>query len=63
MIQQAPERADRVLRAAAALVVGFAAAAAQFPATRNFEPFTGAAAFTAHAVAIGFGIAVFNVVA
>ncbi len=44
----------------AIFLVGFAATAAQFLATRNFEPFTGTAAF---AVAIGFGIAVFNLAA
>lgn len=47
----------------AIFLVGFAATAAQFLATRNFEPFTGTAAFTAYAVAIGFGIAVFNLAA
>ncbi|WP_246144437.1 hypothetical protein [Actinacidiphila oryziradicis] len=41
-------------------LVGFAATAAQFLASRNFESFTGAAAFAAYAVAIGFGILVFN---
>ncbi|MFF6999878.1 hypothetical protein ACFY93_33795 [Streptomyces sp. NPDC008313] len=44
----------------AVFLVGFAATAAQFLASRNFEPFTGTAAFTAYAVAIGFGISVFN---
>ncbi len=44
----------------AIFLVGFAATAAQFLASRNFEPFTGAAAY---AVAIGFGIAVFNLAA
>jgi hypothetical protein len=46
--------------AQAVFLVGFAATAAQFLASRNFEPFTGAAAFAAYAVAIGFGILVFN---
>ncbi len=44
----------------AIFLVGFAATAAQSPASRNFEPFTGAAAFTAYAVAIGYGISIFN---
>ncbi|MFJ3481505.1 hypothetical protein [Streptomyces microflavus] len=44
----------------AIFLVGFAATAVQFLATRNFELFTGIAAFTAYAIAIGFGIAVFN---
>lgn len=43
--------------------MGFAVTAAQFLASRNFEPFNGAAAFTAYAVAIGFGISVFNLAA
>ncbi|TWD13154.1 hypothetical protein FB570_11981 [Streptomyces sp. T12] len=47
----------------AIFLVGFAATAAQFLASRNFELFTGAAAFTAYAVAIGFGISVFNLAA
>ncbi|WP_228049481.1 hypothetical protein [Streptomyces justiciae] len=44
----------------AIFLVGFAATAAQFLASRSYEPFTGAAAFLAYAVAIGFGIAIFN---
>ena len=44
----------------AVFLVGFAATAAQFLASRSFEPFTGAAAFTAYAAAIGFGISVFK---
>ncbi|MES4886173.1 hypothetical protein ABVB69_37650 [Streptomyces sp. NPDC000349] len=44
----------------AIFLVGFAATAAQFLASRSFEPFTGAAAFVAYAVAVGFGISVFN---
>ena len=44
----------------AIFLVGFAATAAQFLASRNFEPFTGAAAFLAYGAAIGFGIAIFN---
>jgi hypothetical protein len=32
----------------AIFLVGFAATAVQFLASRSFEPFTGAAAFTAH---------------
>ncbi len=35
----------------AIFLVGFAATAAQFLASRSFEPFTGAAAFMAYAVA------------
>ncbi|WP_247721323.1 hypothetical protein [Streptomyces sennicomposti] len=41
-------------------LVGFAATATQFLASRSFEPFTGTAAFAAYAVAIGYGIAIFN---
>lgn len=44
----------------AIFLVGFAATAAQFLASRSFEPYTGAAAFVAYAVAIAFGISVFN---
>ncbi|MFE5143941.1 hypothetical protein ACFRDV_41050 [Streptomyces fagopyri] len=47
----------------AVFLVGFAATGAQFLAARSFETFTGAAAFTAYAVAIGFGISVFNLAA
>ncbi|MEU0952521.1 hypothetical protein ABZ353_09200 [Streptomyces niveus] len=44
----------------AVFLVGFAATAAQFLASRAFEPFTGAAALAAYAVAIGVGISIFN---
>lgn len=44
----------------AIFLVGFVATAAQFLAFRSFEPFTGTAAFAAYAVAVGFGISVFN---
>ncbi|MCT6781462.1 hypothetical protein LXH09_33000 [Streptomyces sp. CS7] len=47
----------------AIFLVGFAATAAQFLASRGFEPFTGTAAFVAYAVALGFGISVFNLAA
>ncbi|MBQ0850213.1 hypothetical protein J8N05_18625 [Streptomyces sp. BH-SS-21] len=47
----------------AVFLVGFAATAAQFLASRSFEPFSGAAAFVAYAVAVGFGISVFNLAA
>lgn len=46
--------------AKAIFLVGFAATAAQFLASRSFEPFTGAVSFAAYAGAIGFGISVFN---
>ncbi|MFF4031743.1 hypothetical protein ACFYZ2_18690 [Streptomyces sviceus] len=41
-------------------LVGFAATATQFLASRSFEPFSGTAAFAAYAVAIGFGISIVN---
>ncbi|MDT6988099.1 hypothetical protein ACFOSY_15315 [Streptomyces lusitanus] len=44
----------------AIFLVGFAATGAQFLASRSFELFTGTAAFAAYAVAVGFGISVFN---
>ncbi|WP_246618575.1 hypothetical protein [Streptomyces javensis] len=44
----------------AVFLVGFAGTGAQFLASRSFEPFTGTAAFAAYAVAVGFGISVFN---
>jgi hypothetical protein len=44
----------------AVFLVGFAATATQFLASRSFEPFTGTAAFTAYAVAISFGVSIFN---
>ncbi|WP_262062925.1 hypothetical protein [Streptomyces sp. STR69] len=44
----------------AVFLVGFAATAAQFLASRGFEPFTGAAAFGAYACAVVFGVSIFN---
>ncbi|MGK5499930.1 hypothetical protein [Streptomyces sp. URMC 125] len=44
----------------AIFLVGFAATATQFLASRSFEPYTGIAAFAAYAVAVGFGISIFN---
>lgn len=44
----------------AVFLVGFAATAAQFLASRGFELITGTAAFVAYALAVGFGIWVFN---
>ncbi|MFF3326406.1 hypothetical protein [Streptomyces sp. NPDC002889] len=44
----------------AVFLVGFAATAAQFLASRSAQPLLAGAAFVAYAVAIGFGVAVFH---
>ncbi|WP_371661021.1 hypothetical protein [Streptomyces sp. NBC_00280] len=44
----------------AVFLVGSAATATQFLASRTFEPFTGAAAFAAYVIAIAFGVSIFN---
>ncbi|MFF3253936.1 hypothetical protein ACFYWP_23695 [Actinacidiphila glaucinigra] len=44
----------------AVFLVGFAATAAQFLASRSFEALTGTAAFAMYAISIGFGISIFH---
>ncbi|MFD5891765.1 hypothetical protein ACFWHQ_38240 [Streptomyces sp. NPDC060334] len=46
--------------AKAVFLVGFAATATQFLASRPFEPYAGTAAFVAYVVGIGTGISIFS---